>query len=77
VGGAPAAKTTAAGPTKSRQQMKAETAAANRAGELTPAGGGTAPAAKTASKGPTKTREQRKAETMEARKKGELRPAGQ
>ena len=71
------AKSTAKGSTKSREQMKAETAAANKAGELTPAGGGAAPASKTAATGPTKTREQRKAETMEAKKKGELRPPGQ
>ena len=65
----------ASGPV-TREQRKAETAAANKAGQLTPAGQGGAPQAKTTTTS-TKTREQRKAETVEARKKGELTPAGQ
>ena len=60
----------------SREQRKAETAAANKSGQLTPAGQGGAPQAKTTTAS-TKTREQRKAETVEAQKKGELTPAGQ
>ena len=59
-----------------REQVKAETAAANKAGQLTPAGGGTAPAAKSTAKGSTKSREQMKAETAAANKAGELTPAG-
>jgi hypothetical protein len=60
----------------SREQRKAETAAANKAGELTPAGGGAAPVAKSTAKGSTKSREQRKAETAAANKAGELTPRG-
>jgi hypothetical protein len=65
----------ASGPV-TREQRKAETAAANKSGQLTPAGQGAAPQAKTTTAS-TKTREQRKAETVEAQKKGELVPAGQ
>ena len=61
----------------SREQRKAETAAANKSGELTPAGQGGAPQPKTTKTTSSKTREQRKAETVEARKQGELVPAGQ
>ena len=61
----------------SRAQVKAETRAAEKAGQLTPAGQGGAPAATNVASGPTKTRAQRKAETMEARKAGQLTPAGQ
>jgi hypothetical protein len=60
----------------SREQRKAETAAANKAGELTPAGGGAAPVAKSTAKGPTKSREQTKSETAAANRAGELTPAG-
>ena len=60
---------------KTRDEFKAETRAAQQAGELTPAGGGTAPAPKS-TKHSTTTKEKRKAETLEARKKGELVPAG-
>ena len=60
-----------------REQRKAETAAANKSGELTPAGQGGAPQPKTTKTTSSKTREQRKAETVEARKQGELVPAGQ
>ena len=61
----------------SREQRKAETAAANKAGQLTPAGQGGAPAAKPgAASGPTVSREQRKAETAAANKAGQLTPAG-
>ena len=60
-----------------REQRKAETAAANKAGQLTPAGVGGAPVAKSAApSGSSVTREQRKAATVEAQKKGELVPAG-
>ena len=61
---------------KTREQVKAETRAAQQAGEMTPAGGGATPAAKTSTKHSTVTKEKRKAETLEARKKGELVPAG-
>src|SRR5436305_14209457 len=57
----------------SREQVKAETRAAQKSGDLTPAGGGGAPMAKPHT-GSKMTKEQRKAETMEARKKGELAP---
>ena len=60
---------------KTREQVKAETRAAQKAGELTPAGGGAGPAPKS-TKHSTMTKEKRKAETLEARKKGELVPAG-
>ena len=66
----------ASGPV-SREQRKAETAAANKAGQLTPAGPGGAPTTKsTAASGPTTSREQRKAETAAANKSGQLTPAG-
>jgi hypothetical protein len=59
-----------------REQRKAETRAAEKAGKLTPAGEGrpTTPDSNTKS---TKTRAQRKAETRIARKNGELTPAGE
>ena len=60
----------------SRAQVKEETRAAEKAGQLTPAGQGGAPVATSVASGPTKTRAQRKAETMEARKAGTLAPAG-
>ena len=56
----------------SREQVKEETKAAQKAHELTPAGGGEAPKPKTTQTGTKMTKEQRQAETMEARKKGEL-----
>jgi hypothetical protein len=56
----------------SREQVKSETAAANKAGQLTPAGGGPA-APKSHS---TKSRAHVKAETAAANKAGELTPAG-
>ena len=59
----------------SREQVKQETRAAQKAGELTPAGQGGARST-TATPPSTLTREQRKAATLEARKKGELQPAG-
>ena len=59
----------------SRQQRKAETAAANKAGQLTPAGQGGAPQAKSTAKS-TVSREQRKRETAAANKAGQLAPAG-
>src|SRR5690349_12686621 len=58
----------------SREQRKAETAAANKAGQLAPAGG-SLPAAKSTEKS-TMSREQRRAETAEANKAGQLAPAG-
>ena len=67
----------ASGPV-SREQRKAETAAANKAGKLTPAGQGGAPVDKSAAAtGPTKTRAERKAETAAAAKSGQLTPAGE
>jgi hypothetical protein len=58
----------------SRADVKAETKAAEKNRQLTPAGESSpTPPAGT---GSTKTKEQRKAETLEARKKGELAPAG-
>jgi hypothetical protein len=59
----------------SRDQRKAETAAANKGGQLTPAGEGSAPVAKSTTKS-TRTRAERKAETLEARKAGTLAPPG-
>jgi hypothetical protein len=61
----------------SRDQRKAETAAANKAGKLTPAGEGSAPATRSAtSTGSTVNRAQRKSETAAANKAGRLAPAG-
>ena len=61
----------------SREQRKAETTAANKAGQLTPAGQGGAPASKSAATAGTPvSREQRKAETAAANKAGQLAPAG-
>jgi hypothetical protein len=56
----------------SREQVKSDTAAANKAGQLTPAGGGPA-APKSHS---TKSRSHVKSETAAAAKAGELTPAG-
>ena len=58
-------------------QRKQETAAANKSGQLTPAGQGGAPQAKSTSTGSTMSRTERKAETAEANKAGQLTPAGQ
>jgi hypothetical protein len=66
-----------AGSAVSRDQRKADTAAANKAGQLAPAGATQKADVADAARKPTKTREQRKAETDEARKKGELTPAGE
>ena len=61
----------------SREQRKAETAAANKAGQLTPAGQGGAPVSKSAAPaGSAVSRDQRKAETAAANKAGQLAPAG-
>ena len=66
----------ASGPV-SREQRKAETAAANKAGQLTPAGQGGAPVSKSAAPaGSAVSRDQRKAETAAANKAGQLAPAG-
>ena len=59
----------------SREQRKADTAAANKAGDLTPAGGGEAPKAKSTAKS-TVSRDQRKAETAKMNQEGQLAPAG-
>ncbi|HEV7577537.1 MAG TPA: DUF4148 domain-containing protein [Caldimonas sp.] len=56
-----------------RAEVKAETRAAEKAGQLTPAGQG--PQFKVSRKS-TKTRAQEKAETLAARKAGTLEPAG-
>ncbi len=61
----------------SRAQVKEETKAAEKAGQLTPAGQGGAPVSRSAATGPTKTRAERKAETQAARKAGSLTPAGE
>jgi len=58
---------------ESRAQVKSETRAAEKAGELVPAGEG--PEFKVSTKS-TKTRAQREAETLAARKAGTLEPAG-
>ena len=60
----------------SRAAVKAETRAAEKAGQLTPAGQGSAPTVKTPDTGPKMTRAERKAETLRARKEGTLQPAG-
>ena len=60
----------------SRAQVKAETRAAEKSGQLTPAGQGGAPVVNSDASGPAKTRAQRKAETLEARKAGALAQAG-
>lgn len=66
----------ASGPV-SREQRKAETAAANKAGQLTPAGQGGAPTAKSAAPaGSAVSRAQRKADTAAANKAHQLAPAG-
>ena len=57
-----------------RAEVKAETRAAQRAGELTPAGEGVRREPPTAPS--TKTRSERKAEALQARKAGEFRKAG-
>ncbi len=59
----------------SREERKAETAAANKAGKLTPAGEGNI--SPTPSKASDKTREQRKAQERADAKAGKLTPAGE
>ena len=59
-----------------RAEVKAETRAAEKAGQLTPAGQGSGPMVKASDAGPAKTRAERKAETLAARKAGTLAPAG-
>ena len=61
---------------KTRADVKAETAAAKKKGELVSAGEGTTPTDKTAAKS-TKPRAEVKAETAAAKKKGELMPPGE
>ncbi len=58
----------------SRTQVKAETRAAAKAGQLVPAGEG--PIVWQPSTKSTKTRSERKAETLQARAAGDLLPAG-
>jgi hypothetical protein len=58
-----------------REQVKAETRAAQKAGQLTPAGQGGARSSAPAQPS-TLTTAERKAQTLEARKQGELQPAG-
>jgi len=58
-----------------REQRKAETAAANKAGKLTPAGEGTV--APTPAKTSETTRDARKAQTQADAKSGKLAPAGE
>jgi hypothetical protein len=72
----PTTGTPGKGSTTTRAERKAETVEAQKARELTPAGGGAGPAPKSTKKHSTKSRAQVKQETMEARKKGELVPAG-
>lgn len=72
----PVAQAQTASAPESRGEVKAQTRAANKAGQLTKAGEGT-PTEKAAPGASTKTREERKAETMEAKRKGELQPPGQ
>ena len=60
----------------SREQRKAETAAANKAGELTPAGGGVAPKDKSNPANYNVSVPQRRAETAKMNKSRELVPAG-
>jgi hypothetical protein len=66
------AQTAASAP--SRTEVKADTKAAQKSGQLMPAGEGK-PQDKPAAS--TKTRAERKAETQEARKQGQLKPPGQ
>jgi hypothetical protein len=65
----------AAAPPVSREQRKADTAAANKAGQLTPAGQG--PQAPTPTGKSTMTREQRKAQARADEKAGKMTPAGE
>lgn len=60
----------------SRAAVKAETKAANKAGQLTPAGEGSAPVEKSMGKSTT-PRAAVKAETRAANKAGQLTPAGE
>ena len=60
---------------RSRADVKAETRALEKSGQLTPAGEGS-PASADANFKSTKTRSERKAETVLAAKHHELQPAG-
>jgi Domain of unknown function (DUF4148) len=60
----------------SRADVKAETKAAEKSGQLTPAGEGSAPVAKSTAKSTT-PRSTVKAETKAAEKAGQLTPAGE
>ena len=59
-----------------RDQRKADTAAANKSGTLAPAGQGPGAMASQPSTGSDKTRTDRKAQTEADRKAGKLAPAG-
>ena len=61
----------------SREQRKAETAAANKAGKLAPAGEGPGAMASQPSTGSDKTRTDRKAQTQADIKSGATQPAGE
>lgn len=61
----------------SRAAVKAETRAAEKAGELVPAGQAVSMPSTEPKKTSDKTRAERKAATREARKEGELVPAGE
>jgi hypothetical protein len=73
--GAPIRAQTTDGTPASRAEVKEQTRAANKAGQI-PSGEAT-PGEKQAPTKSTKTRAQRKAETMEARRKGELLSPGE
>ena len=60
-----------------REQRKADTAAANKAGKLTPAGEAVAPQAGIPTAKSTTTRAQRKAQTKADAKAGKMTPAGE
>jgi cytoskeletal protein RodZ len=60
-----------------REQRKADTAAANKAGQLAAPGQAPAPQSKPSGTPTTKTRAERKAETAAANKSGELAAPGQ
>jgi hypothetical protein len=72
---APVAYAASDTPPVSRAEVKEQTRAANKAGEMLPAGEASA-AEKTVLPAPTKTREQRKAETLEANRNGALSDYG-
>lgn len=66
-----------AGKPTSRAEVKAETKAAAKAGQLLPAGEATPGMKGASAPQSSKTRAERKAETMQARKEGKLMPGGE